>query len=922
MNNINSLIFGKSPINYIVAIEPKDNSVEIFRENPDGSVTSEFFPNTYWILSSKSLEGKWKRLNGDLHYGFIQYYDNKRKFLDCRRHYKGQDTFSIYNSKESLMIKEGYGYFKDMKPSDIGVLAFDIEATTLKHTEDAKLLLISNTFRRCNTITRKLFAYDDYEDEGVMIQDWCSWVRKIDPSILLGHNCFGYDLPYLNYIASKYDISLDIGRDGSSLKINDKYQSDFRVDGNRDLHYHDCYIYGRNIIDTMFLAIKADSVEKKYDSYGLKAIIKQEGWENKDRVFYDASRIRDNYKITQEWDKIKDYCIHDADDSLTLFDKFIPPYFYMAQSIPKSFQATMQSASGSQLNSIMLRSYLQKDHSIPKADIIPEFEGAISWGNPGIFNNILKLDIASLYPSIMMEYKIYPEKKDPDKYFLNLVEYFRTERLKNKGLAQDTGEDYYKHLEQSEKIFINSLYGFMGAPGLAFNYGEGAATVTRYGREILQRGIDWVNSRNMLIANVDTDSISFGHMDGSFIHKEQRILLKDELSGNFPQTIRWDDDGFYPKFIVIKSKNYVLHKENGDIKYKGSALKSPTLEPALREFLEKIVGGIIKETHGYLKIYEDYVKEILDIKDIKRWVKRMTISDKTLTSERTNESKVRDAIEETDYVEGDRIYCYFKTDNSLALIEDFDGDHSKSKFLEKLHKTAQRFSTILDTKIFPNYSLKKHQNQLLKFEMSLYKTKALDFIQKEESSGKSILPGKDKIFKAFEYFNPDKTKVVIIGQDPYPNKKDACGLAFSVSHSKIPASLKNVFKELQADLNINFPSSGDLSPWASQGVLLLNSILTIEEEKSLSHSNIGWEQYTDCVLKKLVNLKKPIVIICWGKYAKDKLTKLAIHDKIMVLTGNHPSPLNQSGGFLGGKYFSKTNDWLAKHKVKPIDWIL
>jgi DNA polymerase elongation subunit (family B) len=138
---------------------------------------------------------------------------------------------------------------------------------------------------------------------------------------------------------------------------------------------------------------------------------------------------------------------------------------------------------------MMVRSYLQQGYSIAKADQVEGFEGAISFGLPGMYKNVFKLDVAALYPSIMRHYKIYNKSKDPHQHFNKMVEYFTKERLKNKQLAKETNKKFYKDLEQSQKVMINSKYGFLGAPGLNYNSPRHAAIVTKYGREILAKGV-------------------------------------------------------------------------------------------------------------------------------------------------------------------------------------------------------------------------------------------------------------------------------------------------------------------------------------------------------------------------------------------------------------------------------------------------
>lgn len=185
---------------------------------------------------------------------------------------------------------------------------------------------------------------------------------------------------------------------------------------------------------------------------------------------------------------------------------------------------------------------------------------------------------------------------------------------------------------------------------------------------------------------------------------------------------------------------------------------------------------------------------------------------------------------------------------------------------------------------------------------------------------KEIYPPKDYIFNALKLTSYKDTKVVIVGQDPYHGEGEAHGLSFSVQKGvKIPPSLKNIYKELYSDLGIVPEDNGDLSNWAKQGVLLLNSVLTVEKDKAASHRNIGWDALTDYIIK-LLNLKEePIVFILWGNFAKKK-AKLITNPKHLIITSAHPSPLSASRGFFGSKPFSKANNFLVNNKLKPIDW--
>ncbi len=185
-----------------------------------------------------------------------------------------------------------------------------------------------------------------------------------------------------------------------------------------------------------------------------------------------------------------------------------------------------------------------------------------------------------------------------------------------------------------------------------------------------------------------------------------------------------------------------------------------------------------------------------------------------------------------------------------------------------------------------------------------------------------VFPPKEHIFRCFNTLPIDKVKVVIIGQDPYHDTNQAMGLCFSVNKGiKIPSSLLNMYKELKSDLNCRIPTHGDLSKWQSQGIMMLNTSLTVRAHNANSHSKKGWEQFTDKAIEKLAKARKNIVFLLWGKNAqeKEKLIKRSGNEHL-VLKSAHPSGLSAHRGFFGNKHFSQTNAYLKKNSIEPIDW--
>lgn len=202
---------------------------------------------------------------------------------------------------------------------------------------------------------------------------------------------------------------------------------------------------------------------------------------------------------------------------------------------------------------------------------------------------------------------------------------------------------------------------------------------------------------------------------------------------------------------------------------------------------------------------------------------------------------------------------------------------------------------------------KPYYKELYKFVVSEYRNHV-------------IYPDADDIFNAFHLTPLSKVKVVIIGQDPYHNENQAHGLCFSVKPQvDIPPSLVNIFKELHDDLGCYIPNNGYLEKWARQGVLLLNTVLTVRAHRAFSHQGKGWETFTDAVIRAVNEQDRPIVFILWGKPAQSKKSMLT-NKKHLILEAPHPSPLSAFRGFFGSRPFSRTNEFLIKNNIEPIDW--
>jgi len=220
---------------------------------------------------------------------------------------------------------------------------------------------------------------------------------------------------------------------------------------------------------------------------------------------------------------------------------------------------------------------------------------------------------------------------------------------------------------------------------------------------------------NFQIVNADTDSISFCKEDQSEFSDIEKQYLIGNINELSPDFMEWSDDGYYKKVIVLKAKNYILYdpKAKKDvIKIKGSALKSSKTEPALKEFLKDIINEIIIDQTLFKIVYEKYVAEILNLKDISRWATKKTITSKVLEGTRLNETKVVEAIKGTDYSEGDKIYLYYDKKDNLKKVENYNDDHNIKRLLKRLYDTSKIFDNIILKGTFKNYSLVKNMKEL------------------------------------------------------------------------------------------------------------------------------------------------------------------------------------------------------------------
>jgi len=697
-----SIIFGRGTTENIVSIAEKRGQLYIFTEDETG-VKQSIKNYRPWVLADTEIDSNFQLLDGDNAYKHIRFFDSAKSQREFKRNWKEQ-TWSPRTIVDSYLLTSGETYFKGMKRRDTSVLCFDIETTGLTHDERSKVLMVSNTYRRGETEISKLFSLDDYDSQRHMLDAWSTWVCEMNPSILATYNGFAFDIPYMLFCANRCGAELRIGRDKSPMALA-LFEAKFRQDQTRFINYRMPLVFGRELVDLFFVVQKWD-IGKKFSRYALKVVIKEAGLERTDREMVNAGLIWQmwdrRHSDPATWQSVKKYAEGDALDTLALWDMVGDAYYYSTQVIPFTFERMCLSASGAQLNALMLRYYLKQGKAIAKSSDKAPYQGAISFGNPGIYDNVFKVDVSSLYPSIISSFELFDKQKDPDGILLYMNNYFRTERLKYKKLAKDTGEEYYAAMDSVFKALVNSVYGFCGAGGCNYNAPHIAAKVTEEGRNVLMASIAWAETKQFQVVNGDTDSISF------IVPNSQSEYLKGllgELNALMREGIRFEDDGFFPKFVILKTKNYIMLTQDGKIKIKGSALKSSKIERGVKGFYDRCIRALLSLSDEQLPtLYRDVCLGLPSISSMVDWSSKKSISAKTVNpASRIRKdgtypaNKIMDALKGTHWQLGDKFDFYTTNVDTLKLLSKYDPenpDHDLKKLHIKIYKAAAVFNDV------------------------------------------------------------------------------------------------------------------------------------------------------------------------------------------------------------------------------------
>jgi DNA polymerase I len=615
----NRLLFGDPAEAGIVAVELAGSSVEVFKRSDAATITERCPLQLFALIADLALlkghRGPFQtiELKGNFPLRYLLTFDSADALEAARRHLRRQSSkpgdqpwMVLTDPIEQHLMLTGSAYFMGMQFGDLRRMQLAIATYATAGFE------LSNAAREGDRIVAIALSdttgFDQVlsgsaMDEPAMLEELVSIVRERDPDVIEGHNLFRFDLEYLEARARRFRIKLNLGRDGSVLRG----RSARMQIAERTIAYRRYDIYGRNLIDTWILAQHYDIASRELEGFGLKELTAHFGLSRPDRTYFDPNRSSDLFDRAPS--ELYQALADDVRETRALSELLAPSYFVQSQIFPYSFQNVVLRGNATKIDAILMRAYLAQRHSIPLPDEPSEVAGGYTEVRRcGVAHSVLHCDVTSLYPSLMLEGRHGPTA-DVLGVFLHMLADLRSFRVQAKAAVRELAGSEQRNLEalqQTFKILINSFYGYLGFGMGHFNDFAQANTVTRRGRELIQRAIIELEARNAQVIEVDTDGIYFV-APFSLTDDASAQALLEAVAASMPEGIRLEIDGRYPGMFSYKMKNYVLLDEQGELTIRGSGLKSRGLERFQRRFMEELFRLLLGDQRDAIPhLYETY----------------------------------------------------------------------------------------------------------------------------------------------------------------------------------------------------------------------------------------------------------------------------------------------------------------------------
>ena len=730
----NEILFGADPSPRIVAIElGETGTVKVHRREKDGSTTTDvepFHPFVWADSNVVDLGIEAETLKGELKFGWLITVDSWKELIALRNGLKnaGRDFFAFTDPVQHYLTATGRTLFKDLPFEELKRMQLEVLAN------DDRIMSIALSD---NTGWEELIIVDSKnaeESERNAIKQLTSLIKERDPDVIEGHDLFRVDLPYLVARAKKLKTKLDWGRSGGFLRSR---PSRLQI-AEKTIDYPKFTIDGRHFVDTFLLAQFYDVGLRTLTGFERADVARHFGLcESEEISALTGKELARAYIENDERFRKRAFC--GVRETRAMSDLLSPSYFVQAQIFPYNYQDVIVRGNATRINGLFLREYFRQRHSIPELPIPQMFEGGYTdIFFTGVARNVWHCDVASLYPSIMLQFDCFPtsDRLQIFRHLLTDLRKFRLEaKAKMRAARNPTEQRHLEAFQNTFKILINSFYGYLGFAQGHFADFDAAAQVTQIGRDLLKKMIDWLNKQNAKVIEVDTDGIYFvppveAPVSGA---KKKRAAdtaaptagsieeLQKGLAKELPPGIEVEFDEQFEAMFSYKAKNYALLTKDDDVIIKGGALKSRGLEKFQRVFLEEMIKLVMEgKSDAIIDLRNQFEKKIRNREwKIDMLMKTDTLQDslekyraKIAGSARNRAAAYELALASgRPYKPGDQVSYYIKsTPKKVPAYEaarqasDFDPqnrDENVDYYVAKLDELVKKFSGVTATASAP-----------------------------------------------------------------------------------------------------------------------------------------------------------------------------------------------------------------------------
>jgi DNA polymerase elongation subunit (family B) len=691
VDDTRTLLFGHGAGEGIVAVEPYPTAgtATVYRRTSDG-IVRDVVPLRAWLIARKRLDGT-TELAGSHPLRHLLATNDGRQVREWSQTLASDQRITYLDPVTAHLVASGDTFYRGLRFDQLRRLQFDLETLDVYPDRDeAAICLIAV---RDDDGFERVLALDDFPSEAAMIAEFARIVRERDPDVIEGHNVFNFDLWYLYERARRFGVPLVIGRDGRTpLWLDESIRRS--VPAGMSCKYY--RIEGRQIVDT-FLGVMRWDVGRKLPNYKLKQVVRHLGIGDESRAMVDAANMRALWNDPQQRAQLKAYCLDDTRDTARLSALVTPNEFYQVQMVPESLQGLAFVGIGSRIERLLVRAYLRANHSIPRPRPTAPTEGGFTAAfATGVFRDVAKCDVESLYPSLMIARGIKPEDDDLAVFLPMLAELRRrrvgVKRASAAALAEERADEHRAAdgLQNALKILVNSFYGFLGTNGLHFNDPAAAGRVTEAGRSVMLRIVEELRATGATVIEADTDGAYFVTpygADPEALVARVGTTLDDGLNLVFEER--------YGAMLSLKAKNYALARKDGTLVMRGSALRSARDEPFGRALMREIVSALFAgEPESIERIVESTIAAVRGgSMGVDEFARRESVTSKTFNT--PGNRRLAQALARRGVAIGDKVRIYQRSDGELTLAEEYADDEDREYLLRRVEDFVARFGEII-----------------------------------------------------------------------------------------------------------------------------------------------------------------------------------------------------------------------------------